>query len=52
VNYHPSSTKTIIIAVAGTVAVGVLAFITGAIYQRIKRRNASKGKQQQHWYGQ
>jgi hypothetical protein len=48
----PDWTKTVPIAVVGIVAAGVLALITGIVWRRIKRRNASKGKQQQHWYGQ
>jgi adenine/guanine phosphoribosyltransferase-like PRPP-binding protein len=48
----PDWTKTVTIAVVGIVAAGVLALITGIVWRRIKRRNASKGKQQQHWYGQ
>jgi hypothetical protein len=52
VNYSPNWTKVIIIIVAGTAVVGVLALVGGTIHRRIKRRNASKGKQQSRWYGQ
>ena len=52
VNHHPNWTKIIIIAVVGLVAIGVVAFFAGVIHRRIKRRNASKGKQQSQWYGQ
>jgi transketolase N-terminal domain/subunit len=50
VNYHPSWTKTTIITVTVVAVGGVLALAAGIIHRRIKRRNASKGKQQQHWY--
>jgi hypothetical protein len=52
VNHHPDWTKIIIIAVVGLVAAGLICLVTGIVWRRIKRRNASKGKQQEQWYGQ
>jgi hypothetical protein len=53
VDYHPSWTKITIITITVVAVGGVLALAAGIVFRRIKRRNnASKGKQQQQWYGQ